>query len=265
MTKNIIKILFLGDIVGKPGRGAVKHFLPILKDQEKIDLCFANGENLTHGSGMSYEKYDEVIQAGVDYFTSGNHIWAREEFALRLDDKNIKVLRPANYPPSSNGRGSVEIEYQDQKILLINLAGQVFMADEVKNPFLAADEIIKKNKNSIIIIDFHAEATSEKVALGLYLDGRVGAVIGTHTHIQTADDKILSAGTAYITDAGMCGPTDSVLGVEKEIIIEKFLTGLPKAHKVASGDSIFQGVIIEIDAETKKATCIKRISEIYKQ
>jgi hypothetical protein len=264
MKKNNIKILFIGDIVGKPGRAVVKHFLPIIKDQEKIDLVFANGENLAHGSGMTYEKYEEMILSGIDYFTSGNHIWSKEDFAMRLNEKNIKVLRPANYSNSASGRGIAGIKINKTEIILANLIGQVFMNDEVNNPFETANEIIKTHKNKVIVVDIHAEATSEKVALGLYLDGKVAAVLGTHTHIQTADDKILRDGTAYITDVGMCGPSNSVLGIEKEIIIEKFLTGLPKSHRVASGDSIFQAVVVEIDKDSKKAVKIKRISEVLK-
>lgn len=263
-NKETVKILFIGDIVGKPGRAAAKHFIPIIKEQEKIDLVFANGENLAHGSGMTYEKYEEMIQSEIDYFTSGNHIWSKEEFAMRLGEKNIKVLRPANYSNSATGRGIAEIEINGTKVILVNLIGQVFMTDDVNSPFEIANEIIKAHKNKIIVIDIHAEATSEKVALGLYLDGKVSAVLGTHTHVQTADDKILQGGTAYITDVGMCGPENSVLGIEKEIIIEKFLTGLPKSHKVAIGDSIFQAVIVEIDKDSKKAIKIKRISEQLK-
>jgi len=256
--KNSVRILFIGDIVGKPGRNAVSEILPKLKKSEKIDYVFANGENLAGGRGMTVEKYQEMINAGVDYFTSGNHIWNTREFIPNLDSEKIKVLRPENYPAGNPGRGISKI---DRNIILVNLQGRVFMPDSVLDPFTSAKNIATEHKGKIIIIDFHTEATSEKVAFGYYLDGEVTAIIGTHTHIQTADEKILPKGTAYITDVGMTGPSNSVLGVEKEIIIEKFLTQLPKSHKVATGDMIFSAVLVDISIKTKKATKIKRISK----
>lgn len=260
--KNTIKILFIGDIVGKPGRRAVAQFLTENKD--KYDLVIANGENLAAGKGMTFAKYEEMITAGVDYFTSGNHIWNNDEIIPYLNDKKVKILRPANYPPSSPGRGFNEVVLNDgTKILLLNVQGRVFMKDEIDDPFVTAKNIVDEHADSIIIVDFHAEATSEKIALGYYLDGRVSAVFGTHTHVQTADEKILQNGTAYITDAGMTGAENSVLGVKKEIIIEKFLTQLPLSHKVATGESIFSGVEFEVDRETKKTLSIGRISKRY--
>lgn len=255
-----IRILFIGDIVGRSGRNAVKSYLPELKEKEKINFVIANGENLAAGKGMTYEKYQEMMAAGIDYFTSGNHIWNNNDIVPHLNDADIKILRPYNYPEGTPGRGLGQIE----NILILNLQGRVFMKDNLSDPFLIAKSIAETHQDKIIIIDFHAEATSEKVALGHYLDGKVAAVIGTHTHVQTADEKILPQGTAYISDAGMTGPIDSVLGVKKDIIIERFLTQLPQSHKVASGDAIFSAVVIEINTETKKATKIKRISEIIK-
>lgn len=259
--KNTMKILFIGDIVGKPGRRAVAQFLA--ENKSKYDFVIANGENLAAGKGMTFAKYEEVISAGVDYFTSGNHIWNNDEIIPHLNDPKVKVLRPANYPSSSPGRGFVEINIGDVKVLLLNIQGRVFMKDEIDDPFVIAKNIADENTDKIIIIDFHAEATSEKIALGYYLDGKVSAIIGTHTHVQTADEKILQNGTAYITDAGMTGAENSVLGVKKEIIIEKFLTQLPLSHKVATGESIFSGVEFEIDKRTKKALFIGRISKRY--
>lgn len=261
MADKTLKILFIGDIVGKPGRRAAGLMIPLLRESEKLDLVIANGENLASGKGMTYAKYLEMINAGVDFFTSGNHIWNNKDIVDHIGNPDIKILRPDNYSNTLPGTGVKEIS---PGIILANLQGKVFMKDEVSDPFKTAHDIAEKNKDSIIIIDFHAEATSEKVALGYYLDGTVSAVIGTHTHIQTADEKILENGTAYITDAGMTGPSDSVLGVKKEIIIEKFLTQLPKSHKVASGEMIFNAVIIEIDKKTKKAVSIKRINNIIK-
>ncbi|OGD65245.1 metallophosphoesterase [Candidatus Berkelbacteria bacterium RIFOXYA2_FULL_43_10] len=255
----MLKILFIGDIVGKPGRAAAKKMISELRESEGLDFVFANGENLAAGHGMTYEKYQEMVEAGIDYFTSGNHIWNNKDFIHSLDDKSVKVLRPANYPENVPGRGVALI---GDDIALANLQGRVFMYDDVEDPFKTADKIIKENEGKIIIIDFHAEATSEKVALGFYLDGKVAALLGTHTHIQTSDERILGGGTAYITDLGMTGPRDSVLGVKKEIIIEGFLTQLPQSHKVAVGEQIFGGVVIEIDTKTKRALKIKRINKV---
>lgn len=260
--KKSFKVLFIGDIVGKPGRRAVVHFLPLLKQSEKIDFVIANGENLSSGKGMTFEKYEEMLGVGVDYFTSGNHIWANKDIIQYMKNDEVKVLRPANYTDDCPGNGFASIEIDGNKIILINLLGRVFIQGLSADPFTTGMDIANANKNAIIIVDFHAEATSEKVALGHYLDGHVAAVIGTHTHVQTADEQILAGGTAYITDAGMCGPKDSVIGVKKEIIIEKFLTGLPQSHKVAVGDSIFNACIVEIDIESKKALNIKRIREV---
>jgi 2',3'-cyclic-nucleotide 2'-phosphodiesterase len=262
MKNNLIKILFIVDIVGRPGRRSVKEFLDTNK--QKYDLIFANAENLSSGRGITIEKYLETLSFGIDYFTSGNHIWSYEEFVEYLNDPKIKVLRPANYPDSAPGRGLVKIPIKGTKVILANLQGRVFMKDEIDDPFIVAKEIANTNKDSIIIIDFHAEATSEKIALGYYLDGMVSVLVGTHTHIQTADEHILEHGTAYISDIGMCGPEISVLGIKKEIIIEKFLTAVPISHKVARGDSLFNAVEIEIDIETKKAVSIKRVKEIFK-
>lgn len=257
-----IKILFIGDIVGKPGRRAVIQFLAENKDN--YDLVIANGENLAAGRGMTFAKYEQMIFAGVDYFTSGNHIWNNDEMVKHLDDKKVKVLRPANYPEPSPGRGFAEINLKNgKKVILLNLQGRVFMKDDIEDPFVIGKNIVDEYSGEIIIVDFHAEATSEKVALGYYLDGKATAVLGTHTHIPTADEKILPLGTAYISDVGMSGPENSVLGVKKEIIIESFLTQLPFSHKVATGDSIMSAVELEIDAKSNSALSIKRISKIY--
>ena len=262
--KDTIKILFIGDIVGKPGRRAVAHFIPLLKKKEGIDFVIANGENLASGKGMTYGKYQEMIDAGVDYFTSGNHIWNNADFIPCLNDKRVKVVRPANFPDSLPGRGFAEALVDGEKLVIINLQGRVFMKDDIEDPFTIGKNIVENFKNRIIVIDFHAEATSEKMALGYYLEGMVSAVLGTHTHVQTADERILPLGTAFISDVGMSGPENSVLGVKKDIIIEKFLTQTPLSHKVASGDSIFNAVIVEVQKKTKKAIKITRISKLLK-
>lgn len=262
--KDTIKILFLGDIVGRPGRKALSLILPDLKKEESVDFVIANGENLAAGKGMTMAKYKDMIDIGIDYFTSGNHIWNNEDMVANLDNKSVCVLRPANYPENSPGRGYATVDVLGTKITIINLQGRVFMKDDIEDPFIIGKNIVDENKDSVIIVDLHAEATSEKRALAYYLDGRVSALIGTHTHVQTADETILPGGTAFISDAGMCGPENSVLGVIKEIIIEKFLTQLPQSHKVATGDSLVNGVFITIDKATKRAVKIKRLSKIVK-
>jgi len=259
--KTTIKILFIGDIVGRPGRRTVRELLPSIKEEGGIDFVVANGENLAAGKGMTYNKYQEMIDIGIDYFTSGNHIWNNKDIIKHLDDEKVKIIRPLNYPEGSPGRGVGKIS---DDILIINVQGRVFMKDDVDDPFTAVLNQVTKNKDKIIIVDIHAEATSEKVALGHYLDGKVSVVLGTHTHVQTADERILKKGTGYITDVGMTGPDDSVLGVKKDIIIEKFLTQLPASHKVASGDTIFNAVVLDINKKTKKCTKIKRISKTIK-
>jgi hypothetical protein len=262
MNKENIKILFIGDIVGRPGRNACKKIIPGIIAENNIDFVIANGENLASGKGMTFATYEEMIDAGIDYFTSGNHIWKNKDIIEHLDDKTTKILRPLNYSLENPGRGYDMIEKKGKKILLINAQGRVFMPEDLTDPFSAIEKIAKENDNLPVIVDFHAEATSEKIALGRYLDGKVAAVIGTHTHVQTADETVFPKGTAYITDVGMVGPVDSVLGVEKEIIIDKFLTQLPASHKVASGEVNFSAVIIEIDPEKKISTSIFRINKI---
>lgn len=264
MNNEIIKILFIGDIVGKPGRRAVEHFLPIIKKEEGIDLVIANGENMASGKGMTYNKYREVLAMGVDYFTSGNHIWNNKDIIPYLDRPEIKILRPANYQSSYPGKGWANIEISGEKITIISLQGRVFMKDDIEDPFIISKNIIDENKDNITIIDFHAEATSEKAALAYYLDGKATAVLGTHTHVQTADESILPEGTAFISDVGMTGPKYSVLGVKKEIIIEKFLTQLPLSHKVANGDCQLNAVVLTINRATHKAEKIERITNILK-
>jgi 2',3'-cyclic-nucleotide 2'-phosphodiesterase len=255
-SENTIRVLFIGDIYGKPGRKATRDYLA--KNRSKYDLVIANGENLASGHGMVLTKYEEMIDAGVDYFTSGNHITDKSEFIVELDKPEIRVLRPANFI-DARGRGYDTIEIKGQKILIVNLQGQVFIEQKVENPFILLKKIANENKDKIILVDFHAEATSEKVALGLYMDGQISALVGTHTHIQTADEHILPSGTAYISDIGMTGPYDSVIGVEKEIIIRRFLTGDKQSLKVALGDVKFCAVEINIDLDSKKATSIKRL------
>jgi len=262
MQQNDIKILFIGDIVGRPGRNACKKLISGIVKEHAVDFVVANGENLAAGNGMTFATYEEMIDAGIDYFTSGNHIWDNKNIIEYLDDSTTHVLRPANYPQEVPGRGVAIIEKNNKKLLLINVQGRIFVPANLDDPFTLTKKIAEENPDLPILVDFHAEATSEKIAFARYLDGNVAAIVGTHTHVQTADETIFPAGSGYITDVGMVGPIDSVLGVEKEIIIERFLTQLPVLHKVASGEVNFSGVLIEIDPEKKICTKISRINKI---
>lgn len=258
-----MKILFIGDIVGRPGRKTITELLPEIREEFTPDAIIANGENMTHGRGISEETVKEMQRAGIMFFTSGNHIFANKSGLQKLSDNKFPVIRPANFPPGNPGRGYEIIETgKFQKILVINLMGRVFMKQNYDCPFRVTDEILKEYENedlSAIIVDIHAEATSEKVALGHYLDGRVTAVLGTHTHVPTADAKILDNGTAFIADVGMVGVTDSIIGVEKEPIIKGFLTQMPFKYEIADGPCELGAVLIEVDEKTKKTTEIKQI------
>jgi metallophosphoesterase (TIGR00282 family) len=257
-----MRILFLGDIVGSPGREIIKELLPAFRKKEKLDFAIANAENAAGGSGLTPSLAEELFSSGIDAITSGDHIWKKREIYDYLNTTD-RVLRPANYPRGVPGRGSsVVTSHAGHKVGLINLVGRVFM-EAVECPFRTAKEEAEKlsGKTNIIIVDMHAEATSEKVALGWFLDGTVSAIVGTHTHIQTADEKILPQGTAYITDCGMTGPYDSVIGRRKEEILERFITQLPTRFEMASDDVQMHGVIIDIDERTGKATGIKRVQE----
>lgn len=258
-----MRFLFIGDIVGKPGRRVVTELLPKLKKKKKYDLVIANGENSSHGKGITQKVVDELQKAGVDYFTSGNHVWKQKEVMTLLNDSKFPVIRPANYPPGVPGRGYQIVETGLMKrVLIINLMGRVFLREQFDCPFRIADQILTQTASeslSAIIVDFHAEATSEKIAFAHYLTGKVSAVIGTHTHVPTADAQIMKDHTAYLTDAGMCGLKDSIIGVEKEKIIKHFLTQLPVPHEIPAGDMVFQAVEIEVDEKTGRATKIETI------
>lgn len=255
----MLKILFIGDIVGKPGRKIVKSYLKSIIDEEETDLVIANGENAAGGFGITYDVAQEILSAGVDLITLGNHTWDNREITRVLEEES-RVVRPANYPEGTPGQGYYIIEtVKGISVGVVNLLGQVFL-EPLKCPFRVADEIFAKlkKKTNVVIVDIHAEATSEKMALGWYLDGRVTAVLGTHTHIPTADERILPKGTGYITDVGMTGPVNSVLGINPEIVINKFLTKRPARFEVASGPVKLDGIIIEVD-EYGLTTGIRRI------
>ncbi len=256
-----MKVLFIGDIVGKPGRRAVEVLLPGIVGNYGVDIVIANCENAAGGFGVTRKVVDELYSNEIDILTSGNHIWDKREISEFIGDYET-LLRPANYPAGTPGRGSV-IVHNGSGISLgvLNLEGRVFMKP-LDCPFRVAEKEIDelKHKTDIIIVDIHAEATSEKEALGWFLDGRVSAVVGTHTHVQTADERVLPSGTAYITDAGMTGSFDSVLGIKKEVALERFLTLLPNRYDVAKGDVRLQGVLIDIDDTTGRGLSIERLN-----
>ena len=256
-----VKILLIADIVGKPGRQALSRELHRLVDRYSLDLVIANGENAAGGFGVTEDTAKELYEQGVHVLTSGNHIWDKRESFDYLSRED-RLIRPANYPDGSPGRGStVSVTAAGTKVAVLNLEGRVFM-NNLECPFRVADREISRLRaiTPIIIVDFHAEATSEKLSLGWYLDGKVSAVIGTHTHVQTADERILPGGTAYMSDAGMTGSFDSVIGIKKELAIEKFLTLLPVRFEVAKKDIRLNGVVVEIDAQSGRALDIERIS-----
>jgi len=261
-----VKLLFIGDIVGQPGRNAVKMLLPKLREQHALDFVIANGENAAGGSGITPKIAEEIFSAGVDVITSGDHLWDQKE-VLELLANEKRFLRPMNYPADVPGHGSgiFDIPNSKLKIAVANFQGRTFMQPQLENPFtLALDEVKKlRAQTKIIFVDFHAEATSEKIAFGRLLDGQISAVIGTHTHVQTADEQILPGGTAYLTDAGFTGPHESVLGREIEPVIKKFLTQMPQRFEVAKARVILHGALIEIDETTGKAIKIQRVSERF--
>ncbi len=246
----------VGDVVGRPGRAAVTQILPDLRSELQLDYVVLNGENAAHGRGLTEKTARELLGAGVDVITSGNHIYNVREFVPTLDGP-LPILRPANYPPAAAGRGMM----RSGKLTVINLMGRVFMSDNCDDPFRSADALLEAvDEEAIVVVDFHAEATSEKQALAWYLDGRVAALAGTHTHVPTADARVLPGGTALVTDLGMVGIVDSVIGVDVGSVLDRFVTGMPVRLPVASGDEvIFNSVMIEIDETTKRATGIERI------
>ncbi len=255
-----MNILFIGDIVGKAGRQAIHGILEKVVRERRIDFTIANGENAAGGMGITPQIAIEILDQGVDVLTSGNHIWATKESVSFLNEET-RLLRPSNYPPNVPGKGSGIFHTRDgQKVGVLNLEGRVFMK-HLDCPFRAAEKEIEslRKETDIIIVDFHAEATSEKMAMGWFLDGKVSAVLGTHTHVQTSDERILNEGTSYITDVGMTGPLDSVIGIRKQLALERLLTQIPWKFEVATEEIALQGVTIEIDAKTGKSQGIQRI------
>lgn len=248
-----MKVLFFGDIVGRPGREAIKKILPEWKKKYQPDLIMANGENLAHGKGVTKKSLEEVLEAGIDLVTSGNHICQQKEALALLEDKELPLLRPANWGVGLAGQGQKIISLRTKKILVINLIGRVFFHRQYDDPFRIVDQILDELAEEVdgIVIDWHTEATSEKMALGWYLDGRVSTVLGTHTHIPTADARLLPQGTAYISDIGMVGVRDSILGMDKEIALKGFLFQLPQKLEVAQGPVEVNAVLVDINSRNK--------------
>jgi 2',3'-cyclic-nucleotide 2'-phosphodiesterase len=265
-----VKLLFIGDIVGRPGRDAVTKLLPTLRERHALDFVIANGENSAGGAGITPGTATEIFSAGVDVITSGDHLWDQKD-VMELLANEKRFLRPMNYPPGTPGQGSGVFEVRSRKsegrgpvlIAVINAQGRTFMPP-LENPFLiAADEVKRlREQTKIIFVDFHAEATSEKIAFARHLDGQVSAVVGTHPHVQTADEQIFPGGTAYLSDAGFTGPHESVLGRAIEPVIQRFITGMPQRFEVAKDRVLLHGCVIEIEEASGKALKIQRISEV---
>ena len=257
-----VKLLFIGDIVGQPGRRAVRDLLPKLREKHGLDVVVANGENSAGGSGITVKTAQEIFAAGVDVITSGDHLWDQKE-VMELLEREPRFVRPLNYPVGTPGQGSLVFQTEGlPPVGIINLQGRTFMPP-LENPFHFAQSEVERLRQTtkLIFIDFHAEATSEKVALARMLDGKVSAIIGTHTHVQTADEQIFPGGTAFLCDGGFTGPHDSVIGREIEPIIRRFLTNMPQKFEVAKGRVLLQGALVDIDAQSGRAVDIRRVSE----
>ena len=254
-----MKVLAVGDLVGSAGVNELKVRLKEIKEKENIDFVIVNAENSAEGMGITEKNFKDIISQNIDCITMGNHTWGKKDIFKFIDDP--RIIRPANYPKGVVGKGYNIYECKGKKIAVINLMGRVDINILTENPFLEAKRIIEKIKDKVdmIFIDFHAEATAEKIALGYYLDGLVTAVFGTHTHVQTADERVMPKGTGYITDIGMTGPKESVIGMNIQASVKRFETALPERYKIAEGECIFNGVIFDIDDESSKVTSIKRI------
>ena len=258
-----MRLLFLGDVFGEPGRKAVAEILPVLKERHNIDFIIVNGENAAGGRGITPKICIGLMRAGATVVTTGDHAWDQMEIQEYMATEP-RLLRPLNYPDAAPGQGSVILETDKGKVGVITLQGRTFMQPPLENPFLAVDAEVEsiRLETHVIFVDFHAEATSEKIAMGWHLDGRVSAVAGTHTHVQTADERILPCGTGFICDAGMCGPRDSVIGSRVDPVLHRFRTGLPARFLVADGPVQVCGVWVEVDIATGRTLHIERVFEI---
>jgi len=260
----MLRILFLGDIVGEPGRRAVIDSISRFKQERGVDFVIVNGENSAAGRGITPKITIDLLRAGVAVITTGDHIWDQKDIVPFIDTEP-RLLRPMNYPPDTPGHGSIVLDTPKGKVAVANVQGRTFMQPPLENPFLALDAEIARlrEQTPVIFVDAHAETTSEKIAIGRFLDGRVSAVVGTHTHTQTADEQIFPGGTAFLCDAGMCGPVESILGREIDPIITRFLTNRPILYPVAKGPVKLHGAIIDIDETTGRALKIERVADLY--
>ncbi len=255
----VLRFLIVGDIFGQPGRQAAARLIPAIRKERGIDCVIANGENAAGGRGLTRATAEELFRAGIDVLTLGNHTWSQREMITVLKDGQIPIVRPLNYPPGVPGRGFMDVDVRGVQVRVVSLMGRVFVAENLDDPFRVADTLLQTTADdAVVLVDFHAEATSEKVAMGWHLDGRVAAVFGTHTHIPTADARILPRGTAFVTDLGMVGPQHSVIGSEVEPVLRRFLTGMPVRMEVAGGPITFNAVIIEVDRRTRRGRGIWR-------
>jgi metallophosphoesterase (TIGR00282 family) len=261
----MLRLLFLGDVIGEPGRKAVIEMVPRLKQELGIDFVVVNGENVAAGRGITPKLSIDLLRCGVAAITTGDHIWDQKEIVGYIDTEP-RLLRPLNYPDGTPGNGSIVLETAKGKVGIVNVQGRTFMLPMLENPFRRiSDEILRiREETPIIFVDVHAETTSEKIALGRFLDGKVSAVAGTHTHVQTADEQIFPGGTAFICDVGMCGPTQSVLGREIQPIVQRFLTSMPVNFPVAKGEVKLHGIVIDIDQFSGRALAIRRVAETYR-
>ncbi len=258
----MLKLLFLGDIIGEPGRSAVLSRLPDLRERWNLDFIVVNGENAAAGRGITPKMTIDLLRAGVAVVTTGDHVWDQREIVPYIPTEP-RLLRPVNYPPGTPGNGSIVLDTAKGPVGVINVQGRTFTQPALENPFLCISAEVDRVRaeTPVIFVDVHAETTSEKIAMGRFLDGRVSAVVGTHTHVQTADEQIFPRGTAFLCDAGMCGPVDSILGRSAEPIIQRFLTNMPIVFPVAKGDVQLSGALIEIDETTGRALSIQRVAE----
>jgi 2',3'-cyclic-nucleotide 2'-phosphodiesterase len=261
----MLRLLFLGDIIGEPGRKSVIDMVPRLKQEWNIDFIVANGENAAAGRGITPKLTIDLLRAGIAVITTGDHVWDQKELVSFINTEP-RLLRPINYPDGTPGSGSIVLETAKGKIGIINVQGRTFMLPALENPFTKLAEVVAeiRKETPVIFVDVHAETTSEKIAVGRFLDGKVSAVAGTHTHVQTADEQIFPGGTAFICDAGMCGPTESILGREIDPIVQRFITSMPVNFPVARGEVKLHGLLVDIDETTGRATAVKRVAELYR-
>jgi len=260
----MLRLLFLGDIIGEPGRRAVIEMVPKLRQEWRVDFVIVNGENAAAGRGITGRITIDLLRAGVAVITTGDHIWDQKEVNSYIESEP-RLLRPINYPAGTPGKGSIVLETAKGKVGVINVQGRTFMQPSLENPFRHMEEVVTRMRaeTHLIFVDVHAETTSEKIALGRFLDGKVSAVAGTHTHVQTADEQIFPGGTAFICDVGMCGPNESILGREIHPIIQRFMTSMPTSFPVAKGGVTLHGILVDIDTVSGKATSIRRVIEPY--